>query len=176
MRRSAVLFALILSLFAITSCEGIKTEAKYPVRREGDKSNTVYAGEREGIFGKGGLGVFGDDKDKKQGVGITVNAYLWRAALDTMSFMPISNADPFGGTIITDWYEDPNAKGERVKANILILSRELRTDALKVSLFRQVATKGGWKDAPVDPKTVTALENTILTRARQLKVAAAEAE
>ena len=122
------------------------------------------------------MGLFGKKKDN-DAVGITVNAYLWRAALDTVSFMPMASADPFGGTILTDWYEAPETKGERIKANILILSRELRTDALKVSLFRQIRAKNGqWQDAGVDPKTVTALEESILTRAREMRVAAKEAE
>jgi hypothetical protein len=172
--RLKTVFALCL-IAPLAACQGVKTEAKYPHNRQPGQNDIQYAGERQSIFGKGGMGLFGskDKKDGTTGVGITVNAYLWRAALDTISFMPIANADPFGGTIITDWYEDPAVKGERVKANILILSRVLRTDALKVSLFRQVQAGGAWKDAPVDPKTVTALEDTILTRARQLKVAAA---
>jgi hypothetical protein len=175
-RLRLLLLTLILTLpLMLGACAGgdNKVEAKYPDRQQGD-DKLVYAGERQSIFGKGGLNLFNSKKKEGNTAGITVNAYLWRAALDTISFMPIANADPFGGTIITDWYQDPSVKGERVKANILILSRELRTDALKVSLFRQVTNGSSWKDAPVDPKTVTALENTILTRARQLKVAAAQ--
>jgi hypothetical protein len=126
-----------LSALILAGCADVKGEQKYPTRRAGDE-DLVYAGEREGLFGKGGLGLFGSDKKTESTAGITVNAYLWRAALDTVSFMPIANADPFGGTIITDWYEAPEANGERIKANVLILSRSLRTDALKVTLFRQV--------------------------------------
>jgi len=166
----AVLTVLALGLSA---CSGVETKAEYPNRRAGDE-DAVY-GQREGIFGKGGIGLFGNKKtDEAAAAGVTVNAYLWRAALDTISFMPLTSADPFGGTIITDWYESPNAKGERVKANIFVLGRQLRTDMLKVTLFRQTNVKGTWKNAPVDPATVTQLENAILTRARQLKVAANE--
>ena len=167
MRRFVLL--CVLGLLSLTACQGVETKAEYPTRLPGDK-DAVY-GQREGIFGKGGIGLFNSKKDKNEASGITVNAYLWRAALDTVSFMPLANADPFGGTIITDWYETPNAPGERVKANIFILGRQLRTDALKVSLFRQVETDGQWRDATVDPKTVNALEDSILTRARQLSVA-----
>lgn len=175
MRRLPLFIAMTIFALQLAGCSGVKTEAKYPDRRQGDQ-DIVYAGERQGMFGKGGLGLFGSKKKENEAAGITVNAYLWRAALDTVSFMPIANADPFGGTILTDWYEAPEAKGERLKANILILSRSLRTDALKVSLFRQVNTNGQWKDAAVDPKTITQLENAILTRARELRVAAKEAE
>lgn len=178
MRKTWLLIMPILLL--LSACADVKTEAEYPVRRPGD-GDTVYTkagqggvGNREGLFGSGGLGLFGGKKDKNETAGITVNAYLWRAALDTLSFMPIASADPFGGTILTDWYSPPESKGERIKANVMILSRELRSDAIKVSVFRQIQTGGTWKDAAVASKTATDLENAILTRARQLKVAEAE--
>ncbi len=173
--------AILPVLFLLSACESVETKAEYPVRRPGD-GDTIYTqrgqggvGNREGMFGSGGLFGLGRDEAKNgAGVGITVNAYLWRAALDTVSFMPIASADPFGGTILTDWYSPPETKNERVKANIIILSRELRSDALKVTVFRQVMSGSTWKDATVTAATQTELENAILTRARQLKVAAAE--
>lgn len=169
MKKTMILAALMGLSLLVSACEGVETKAEYPTRQMGDK-DAVY-GEREGLFGKGGIGLFGG-KEKKQDVsGITVNAYLWRAALDTISFMPISNADPFGGTILTDWYQAPNVGTERIKANIFIMGRSLRTDALKVTLFRQVQKGGTWQDATVDPNTVTQIEDAILTRARQLRVA-----
>src|SRR5580704_11818711 len=72
------------------------------------------------------------------GGGIGVNAFLWRGALDTLSFMPLSSADPFGGVIITDWYAPADTNGERFKATAYILGRELRSDGIRVSVFRQV--------------------------------------
>jgi hypothetical protein len=171
MRRLAVsLAALCLFPVLLTACSGIKSEAKYPANRGAGSEDIVYHGERESIFGEGGMKL-GGSKEKDNAVSITVNAYLWRATLDTMSFMPLASADPFGGTIITEWYEDPSVPGERVKANIFIMGKELRTDGLKVSLFRQVKSGNAWKDAVVDAATIDALENTILTRARQLRVA-----
>ncbi len=173
MRRFAPFYLLLVLPAFLAGCGGIQSEAKYPAGRGPGSKDIVYHGERESIFGEGGAGLFGS-KDKKggeAGVSITVNAYLWRASLDTISFMPLASADPFGGTIITEWYEDPNVPGERVKANVFVLGKELRTDALRVSLFRQVKSGGTWRDAPVDAATVSALENTILTRARQLRVA-----
>lgn len=165
------LFALtlgILSAGLLGGCSDVKTEAVYPTREVGDKDATW--GPRQTIFGSGGTGLFSKDKNKNTVSGISVNAYLWRASLDTLSFMPIASADPFGGTIITDWYSPPETPKERVKVNVFILDRSLRADGLKVSLFRQVANGNAWKDAAVNPKTVTDLENTILTRARQLRV------
>ena len=79
--------------------------------------------------------------------GIGVNAFLWRGALDTISFMPLASADPFGGVIITDWYTPPGTSGERFKATIYILSRDLRSDGLRVNIYRQVLQNGQWVDA-----------------------------
>ena len=104
------------------------------------------------------------------GAAVGVNAFLWRGALDTLSFMPLASADPFGGIIITDWYSAPGAPDERFKATAYILSRKLRANGVKLSLFRQVRQGGGWVDAPVDPGTVGEIENKILARARQLRV------
>lgn len=168
---------LIAVTSGVAACESVETKAEYPTRRRAGMQEADYNNKRQTIFGEGGLNLFGGkDKDTASGgsgvSGITVNAYLWRASLDTINFMPIANADPFGGTILTDWYEAPEAKGERVKANIFVMGRTLRTDALKVTLFRQVKTSSGqWQDATVAPQTVTDLENAILSRARQLRVA-----
>lgn len=154
----------------LTGCSGIESKAEYPTRRAGDQA-PIYNNKRPGIFGEGGIGLFSSKKNNDSAAsGIAVNAYLWRASLDTLSFMPIANADPFGGTIITDWYSPPETPKERVKVNVFILGRTLRADGIKVSIFRQVANGNAWKDATVNPKTVTDLENTILTRARQLRV------
>jgi hypothetical protein len=106
------------------------------------------------------------------GAGIGVNSYLWRASLDTLSFMPLASADPFGGTIISDWYAPPETPDERFKTTVYILDKRLRADALRVSVFRQTRGKdGSWNDASVDPTTAGKVENAILTRARQLRLA-----
>jgi hypothetical protein len=102
--------------------------------------------------------------------GIGVNSFLWRASLDTLNFMPLASADPFGGVIITDWYSDPSTPNERFKATVYILDTRLRADALNVSIFRQQQTNGTWSDATVDPDTEIQIENAILTRARQLRL------
>jgi len=104
---------------------------------------------------------------------VAVNAYLWRASLDTINFIPLVSADPFGGVIITDWYTPSEAPTERMKVQVTILDRELRADGVRVAVFKQQtnAKAGGWVDAPVDPHTNTDIENAILTRARQLRIA-----
>jgi hypothetical protein len=103
---------------------------------------------------------------------IGVNSYLWRAAVDTVSFAPLLQANPSSGVIITDWYTNPKAPGERVKLTVAVLDPDLRADALRVSAARQVFQNGGWTDAPVTAATVQKLEDIILTRARDLRRAA----
>jgi len=129
--------------------------------------------EEGSLFGPGGL--FGSKSEKKddQGTGVAVNAFLWRASLDTINFIPLVQADPFGGVIITDWYTPAESPNERMKVQVTILDRALRADGVRVSVFKQQLNPkgGGWVDAPVDPSTNTDIENAILTRARQLRIA-----
>ena len=103
---------------------------------------------------------------------IGVNAYLWRAAIATVSFAPLLQADASTGVIITDWYTNPTAPGERVKLTVTILDQDLRADALRVAASRQVNQNGQWVEAPVTAATVQKLEDIILTRARDLRRAA----
>ena len=105
-------------------------------------------------------------------VTLGVNSYLWHATLDTLRFMPLASADPFGGVIITDWYTAPQDPNERLKVTIYILDRKLRADGIKLAVFRQTKTAAGtWADAPTNPDTANKLEDAILTRARELRLA-----
>ena len=103
---------------------------------------------------------------------IGVNSYLWRAAIDTVSFAPLLQADLNGGVIVTDWYVNPRSPNERVKLTVSILDQDLRADALRVAASRQIQHNGTWVDAPVAAATVQRLEEIILTRARDLRRAA----
>ena len=100
---------------------------------------------------------------------IGVNAYLWRAALETVSFAPLLQSDSNGGVIVTDWYANPRNPGERVKMTVSILDQDLRADAVRVAASRQVSQGGQWVDAPVQAATVQKLEDIILTKARALR-------
>jgi hypothetical protein len=100
---------------------------------------------------------------------IGVNAYLWRAALDAVSFMTLTQSDANSGVIVTDWYANPANPGERMKLTIAILDKDLRSDALRVTAARQVAKDGVWVDAPVEAATVQRFEDVILTKARDLR-------
>ena len=183
--RDVIRFALMASMLvtasvSLTAC-GVFSggEQQYPdnAGRTGPTTPAPKPGEkRETIFGEGGLNLFGGGgSGDNTGGGIGVNSYLWRASLDTLSFMPLASADPFGGVIITDWYQDPKAQGERFKVTTYILDKRLRADGVKVAVFRQKKDpKGDWVDTPVDAKTATQIENAILVRARELRMRSVE--
>jgi hypothetical protein len=119
--------------------------------------------------------LFGSQQSNQGGGagGVGVNSFLWRASLDTVSFMPLASADPFGGVIISDWFSPPETPDERFKVNVFILGRELRADGVRASVFHQRKDASGqWAEAPVDANTATDLENAILTRARQIRLSA----
>lgn len=159
--RYAALAVLALTLGACESV-GIVPDAPPPTTEPATSANN--GGLIDKLFGS-------SDQSVGSGSGIAVNSYLWRASLDTMSFMPLSSADPFGGVIITDWYTPPESPNERVKVNIYILDRQLRADGLRISVFRQARDGGLWQQASVDPKTIRGIENAILRRARELRIA-----
>ncbi len=162
---------LLAALALLTACSG-KTEAKYPTGHDRTTTGGDIYGKKESVFGAEGLKILGD-KDKKDdgSSGIGVNSFLWRASLDTVSFMPLASADPFGGVILTDWYTPPENPDERFKLNVFILGKYLRSDGVSVKVFRQEKSGNMWKDAVVDEKTGRQLEDAILTRARQMRVA-----
>lgn len=163
---SSRLLAVALCASALVACSGAKIEAPEANPTDMPKGPGLFSGESGNIlesFKKRG-------ENAETGGNIGVNIYLWRAALESVAFMPITQADSNGGVIVTDWYSNPAQPDERVRANVLILGKTLRADALKVSLFKQLRTNGTWTDAAVSPATITALEDTILTKARAIKV------
>lgn len=122
-----------------------------------------------------GGGLFGIGRGKSAPAAeqptIGVNGYLWRATLDTLAFMPLASADPYGGVVITDWYINPEKADERFKCTVYILDARLRADGLNVAVFKQTRDASGtWVDAPSASQTETDIENAILTKARQLKL------
>ena len=161
----------IAALLLLTACSGIeKDSSKFPQERKYERIE-----ERGKVTGDDGFILFGGSSKKSNegSDGLAVNSYLWRATLDSTSFMPLASTDPFGGVIITDWHENTDAPGERFKLHVVILSRELRADGLKVSVFRQTKDKGGeWRDATVSDSMSHEFENIILNRARELRIQA----
>ena len=163
--------ASLVAVLVLYGCASADPESVYPESTIGRHDGYNYA-DRGGLFGPGGLTIFGGGEETATGSPISVNSFLWRASLDTLSFMPLASADPFGGVIITDWFTPPESVNERFKMTVYILSRELRSDGLKVAVFRQQNDgNGNWIDGEVHAATAAEVENSILTRARQLRVA-----
>ena len=159
-KRGVTTGVMVLSLAALAACSSGGGARTFQTQEPG-----------------GGLNIFGLGGGKKSGGGdanqpaIGVNGYLWRATLDTLSFMPLASADPYGGVVITDWYVNPEKPDERFKCTVYILDSRLRADGLNVAVFKQVKDAGGgWIDAPSAGQTETDLENAILTKARQLRL------
>ena len=177
-RRTAP-FHISLSIALVSvlaACGSHDIEGSYP-----DKGNGATE-ESGSLFDNFSFGFGGNDAASETAApdspsspstptGLAVNADLWRAALDTLSFMPIATADPIGGVIATDWYNDPNTPGERVKINVVILGLELRADALSVSLFREKRINDRWASVAGNRQTGRQLENIMLGRARDFKMA-----
>ena len=164
-----IILALTVNLSACKSSSGADPE-NYPKTAEQRRD------ERAGnLTGEGGLLLFSGKKSgAASAAGIEVNAYLWRASLDVISFMPLISTDPFGGVILTDWYSFAGVADEKLKVNVMINSSTLRSDAIKVTVFKQLLKQGRWVDAEVDPQVARSLEDKILTQARALRNKAAK--
>ena len=106
----------------------------------------------------------------KSQVSMAVNAFLWRASLDTVSFIPLDIVDPIGGVITTQWYEDTNNSSERIKLTIYVKDRRLRADGISVNVFREIKLEEGWVKAETNPDTERLVEASILTKARELRI------
>jgi hypothetical protein len=170
--RTALLASALLGVLAACSgSDNIRDVGlnEYNSGRGSDRVRGRLSGQDDGIL------LFGTSRTPRPGEadtgggGLGVNAFLWRATLDTLTFMPLASADPFGGVIITDWYSPPGAAGERFKATAYVMGRQLRSDGVRISVFRQVRQGNNWVDAIVAPSTAAELEDRVLTRARELR-------
>ena len=151
MSRAVTILMALASATALSGCDFIRDDINKTLgRNTGDKVRQA-------------------DMAAAQITTIGVNSYLWRAALETLSFAPMAQVDSAGGVIVTDWYADPKSPGERVKVTATILDADLRADALRVAATRQVMQNGQWVEAPVAAATVQKLEEIILTKARDLR-------
>ena len=151
MSRAVTILMALASATALSGCDFVRDDINKTLgRNTGDKVRQA-------------------DMAAAQITTIGVNSYLWRAALETLSFAPMAQVDSAGGVIVTDWYADPKSPGERVKVTATILDADLRADALRVAASRQVMQNGQWVEAPVAAATVQKLEEIILTKARDLR-------
>jgi len=177
-RRAPVILALIAAAgVSLAGCAGGRgNDSSYPEQYGTSNRSDPFGrqGDPEtqpGLFGPNGINFSFGGGGGGEAAGIGVNSFLWRASLDTVSFMPLNTTDPFGGVIITDWYQTPESPNERFKLTVFILDRELRADGVRVNAFRQEKNDADeWVDAEIDPEISVQIENAILTRARQLRV------
>ena len=195
---SAIKSLIILLLFFVASCnknltEEEKKELWSKAQTTGEiinRSGTIYSStDRKelalrdaenrlstggGLFGEDGMGLFkgGKEKDSKgfASAGMPINPYLWSASLETLSFMPLNSADPFGGTIFTDWYSSEINENERCKINVFISGAELKTQNLRVSSFCEVFKNNKWVGIKTNNEDNIGLENAILNKAKKLKL------
>lgn len=159
-----ILFSIVLVLGSCSSDNGGTSTRESETLQATGGDSSKNGGVIEAVFGT-------NEGTRSETSSISVNGYLWRASLDTISFLPLNTADPFGGVIITEWYTPPESPNERFKVNIYILDKALRADGLRVTVFRQRQTsEQRWIEAKVNQKTGTDLENAILKRARQMRV------
>lgn len=174
---SRPILALGFSLVVLAACQGGRQVRNDEYGTDSARELTL---RQTGASSSSGIVVFGVDRSREAqggggtgpnagGGGMTVNAYLWRATLDTLSFMPLASADPFGGVVITDWYSPPQAEGERFKATAYVIGRQLRSDGVRVQVFRQVSRGGTWVDAAASTATNSEMEDRVLARARELR-------
>jgi hypothetical protein len=166
MTRISSQFALLLPLLLLVGCGKIEPAGEVPNYEEQSRADSGK------LFGDITLGSSSSRETDRGASGIGVNGYLWRASLDTLAFLPLASADPFGGVIITDWYAPPESPEERFKVTVYLLGRQLRSDGIRVSVFRQTrGADSGWIDAALSDDTSTKLADAILTRARELRIA-----
>lgn len=168
------------ALFLVTACSGDYGAKEDTASGNGPASQR----EEDSLFGNEGLSlssvssgsIFSGSSDDQQGGGaLPVNKFLWQASLDTLAFLPLSSTDPFTGVIATDWGSTPDAPGERFKVTSYILSPTLAASSLKVAVFREERNEDGlWVPAAVNPETALKIEDAILTRARQIRIASLE--
>ena len=189
---------IILFLFFVISCnknltEEEKKELWSNAQTTGEiinRSGTIYssADRKElamrdaenrlttggGLFGNDGIDLFDGNKEKGSGgfasAGMPINPYLWAASLETLSFMPLSSADPFGGTIFTDWYSSGINENERCKINVFISGSELKTQNLRVASFCEAFKNNKWVGIETNNEDNIGLENAILNKAKKLKI------
>ncbi|MEL6767103.1 MAG: DUF3576 domain-containing protein [Pseudomonadota bacterium] len=183
-----MLLALPVALAACSTDRDLSAKED-TISKDIGRSPQVRDRNQDSLFGEGGIafgtassggtgtnlgsGLFGEDSDRQEG--IPVNKYLWRASLDTLSFLPISSTDPFTGVIATDWGATPDAPGERFKVTSYVVSSELQASSLRVAVFRETLNEANvWIPAAVDPTTARRIEDAILTRARQIRLAEVE--
>ena len=157
------LVPVLLILLSLTSCSGIGTS---PQSEPGPGS--ILTGKSEQGLSLKDLTA---SSDNTTGVGMPINALLWRASLDIISTIPLDDVDTFGGTIVTEWYQLNRKSDERIKMTVFVLDRELRSDGIRVVVYVQNRVGINWEDSGTDSQLGKQIEELILTRAREIRAA-----
>lgn len=155
--------ALILASLLIASCSNFS-----PAPPQEEEEPVSFLTGKPGGLKFSELGVLNKNDD---GGGIPVNAILWRASLEIVSLLPIADVDTFGGTIISDWHSLPDNADERIKLTVFVVDRELRSDAVRVTVHVQTrdGVDGTWSSSIRDGAFAHRLEDLILNRAREIR-------
>ena len=119
-------------------------------------------GSLGGSFGGGGEPATQQAARTRGAENVAVNRYLWAASLDVLSFLPVQSVDPFTGVIVMG-YGTPPGGSRAYRATIYITDPALDARSLNVALL----TRSG----PAAAETTRAIEDAILSRARQLRIA-----
>ena len=153
---------ILCSLIFLASCSSIKPGT--PEKDEGPVS--VITGKTGGFK----ISDLGGSKSDAGGA-MPVNAILWRASLEIVSLIPISEVDTFSGTIISDWHSLNENENERLKITIFVLDRELRADAVKAVVYIQKRPQedAPWGNTLRDENFARKIEGLILNRAREIR-------
>lgn len=156
--RSLVLIIFLLGLFSCASENQVTKDKEGP-------GSLITGKSEQGIS----LAKIAGINNKNSGIGLPINALLWRASLDILSTIPLGDVDTFGGTIVTDWYQLNKASDERIKMTAFVLDRELRADGIRVVVYVQKRVGNNWQDSGTDNEMGKQMEELILTRAREIR-------
>ena len=156
---------LFLILLVISSCSSSNSNMKNPITGEKPTPGLFSKDSKKGIS----LKEIFDFKNKK-GISTNVNAYLWRASLNILSFAPLISTDALGGTIITDWYVNKKIKNERLKVMAIIKTAELKSNGISVKVHVQKFKDGSWSETFTNKELEANIENNILNEARNLRI------
>ena len=160
---SHIYFSFLLSFLSLFLLNGCGSMSTGEVVDPDEKPVSFLTGKTGGIK----IGSFG--RNKTPDSSLPVNALLWRAALDIASFVPLSDVDTFGGSIVTEWHQSQKIPDKKLKLAIFVVGQELRSDAIKVRAYTQKKQSGEWIDAGRDEALSRKIENLILARARELR-------
>jgi len=161
------ILSVVLLTLLLVACDGLNGKNEEVISAEDQLKRGMKGGK---LFGNIDLlGGKSEEQNIKQG--IAVNSFVWQATLDVLSFLPLTSADPFGGIIITDWYSEEGYQDERFKVNAFVMGGELKSESIKLSLFKQKkGPSGEWLVVSPEKDSASRLEDSILTRARQLRI------